>query len=180
MAINARGGLMMDLFAGLKQFSFKTNSVESLAQACENIARIKSDDVQEMASHLQMMIVHYYQDVRRQALFAFFAALVLEVVAVVFFFTAAFMTMNKESATISTISGLLIQIMTGIVFYLYSQSAKQFAGFHICLERANRFMLANSIVEHLSKPEQDSKRAEVITAIINAPMLTLEMLEKGA
>ena len=84
-----------------------------------------------------------------------------------------------ETAALSAVSGLLIQLMTAVVFYLYSQSAKQFAGFHICLERTNRFLLANAMVEHLPEPDRAPKRAEVITTVLNAPMLTLGMLEKG-
>ena len=84
-----------------------------------------------------------------------------------------------QTAALSAISGFLIQIMTAVVFYLYSQAARQFAGFHICLERTNRFLLANSMVENLPEAERASKRAEVITTVVNAPMLTLAMIEKG-
>jgi hypothetical protein len=69
--------------------------------------------------------------------------------------------------------------MTGVVFYLYSQSSKQFGGFHVCLERTNRFVLANAMVEHLPEAERALRRSEVITAVLNAPMLTLAMIEKG-
>jgi len=69
--------------------------------------------------------------------------------------------------------------MTAIEIYLYSQSARRFGGFHVCLEHTNRFLLANAMVEHLPEAERASKRAEVITAVLNAPMLTLAMIEKG-
>jgi len=157
------------------------SAVDTLKAHCEAIAKVSSDNVQEIASLLQKMIVDYYRDVRRQALWAFLAALALEIVAVCFFFYAASAAMkgNTEYTVLNAIFGFLIQIMTGVVFYLYSQSARQFAGFHICLERTNRFLLANAMVEHLPEAEQPSKRAEVITTILNAPMLTLDMVERG-
>jgi hypothetical protein len=155
---------------------------ESLIKQCEKIANIPSDNVQEVASILQKMIASYYVTVRRQALMAFWAALALEIVAVLFFVKAAqiAMTQNAGIVALSALSGSLIQIMTAVVFYLYSRSAKQFGGFHICLERTNRFLLANAMVEHLPESEQVVKRAEVITAVLNAPMLTLEIIERGA
>src|SRR5258705_11264582 len=114
-----------------------------------------SNGVQQIASVLQKMIVSYYQDVRRQALLAFSAALALEVVAVIFFVYAASLTMNgndQKKATLCAVAGLLIQVMTGIVFFLYSQSAKQFGGFHICLALQLPFpKISESMGNHDSK-----------------------------
>ncbi len=163
--------------------SSSTNGIiASLKKNCDEIANMPSNDVQQIASVLQKMIVSYYQDVRRQALLAFSAALALEVVAVIFFVYAASLAMNgndQKKATLCAVAGLLIQVMTGIVFFLYSQSAKQFGGFHICLERTNRFLLANAMVERLPDSEQVPKRAEVITAVLNTPMLTMSIIEGG-
>jgi hypothetical protein len=160
---------------------FRLDTVELLEKHCDEIAAISPGSVQAIASLMQNMIVLYYQDVRRQDLFAFFAALGLEIVAVIFFFRAASAAMGGsiEIAALTAISGFLVQVMTGIVFYLYSQSARQFAGFHICLERTNRFLLADAMVGHLPEAEQSLKRAEVITTVLNAPMLTLAIIEEG-
>jgi hypothetical protein len=166
----------MDVAAGTNT----NDTIARLREHCDKIATIPSDDVQKIASLLQNMIVDYYRDVRRQAFLAFFAAFVLEIVAVLFFFYAAFIAMRGvdiTNAALSAISGLLVQIMTAVVFYLYSQSAKQFAAFHICLERTNRYLLANAMVERLPEGERNSKRAEVITTVLHAPMLTLGILE---
>ncbi len=156
--------------------------IESLVRECDQIAKTAPGDVQAFAGVLQKMIVAYYEDVRRQSQLAFFAALVLEMIAVGFFFYSASIAMTTVAfgtAALSALSGLLIQIMTGVVFYLYSQSSKQFGGFHVCLERTNRFVLANAMVEHLPEAERALRRSEVITAVLNAPMLTLAMIEKG-
>ena len=170
------------MIRALKKPSSDDGGVESLLRHCDDIARTSPDNIQEIASLIQKMIIDYYKDVRRQATFAFGAAFVLELIAVGFFLYAANKAINAsgiQTAALSAISGLLIQIMTAIVFYLYAQAARQFGGFHICLERTNRFLLANSMVEHLPEAERASKRAEVITTVVNAPLLTLSMIEKG-
>jgi len=161
---------------------FGIGPIDALMRHCEEIARTSPDDVQQLASIMQIMIISYYKSVRLQALLAFFAAFILEIVAVVFFFYSASLTMNGriENGVLAATSGFLIQIMTAIVFYLYSQSARQFGGFHICLERTNRFLLANAMTEHLPEADRAAKRAEVITTILNAPMLTLSMIEKAS
>jgi hypothetical protein len=174
----------MDIYTRLEKIFSGTEGEESLIAQCNKIAETKTEDVQQVASILQKMIVSYYQDVRRQARMAFLGAFGLEIIAVCFFLRSASITMKDGSsytgtATISAVSGLLIQVMTAVVFYLYAQSARQFGGFHICLERTNRFLLANSMAEQLPEAERTSKRAEVITAVLNAPMLTLAMIESG-
>jgi hypothetical protein len=161
---------------------FQFLAVSSLKRQCDQIAKAHSDEVHVLAALLQGMIVTYYEDVRRQALFAFFAALFLELIAIGFFFHSASKAMSADTGTValSAVSGLLIQLITAVVFYLYAQSARQFAAFHTCLERTNRFLLANAMVEHLPEEQRASKRSDVITAIINAPMLTLAMIEKNS
>lgn len=62
--------------------------------------------------------------------------------------------------------------------YLYLQTARQFAAFHTCLERTNRFLMANAMCEHLGE-RQDEMRAELIRTIANAPLLTQNLLQKG-
>jgi hypothetical protein len=159
-----------------------TGSGRSLEAQCDEIAQASPDDVRKIAGILQKMIVSYYEDVRRQALMAFVVALVLEIVAVVFFGFAAYRAMGDTkiaTAGFSALAGFLIQMMTAVVFYLYSQSAKQFGAFHICLERTNRFLLANAMVENLPEAERTARRAEVIITILQAPMLTLSMIERG-
>jgi hypothetical protein len=159
---------------------FLREPIDALEAYCDKIADASPNDVKEVARIMLKMIVSYYRDVRWQALLSFIAALVLEVIAVLFFLYAVdLMKGHPEAATLTTVAGVVVQVMTGVVFYFYSQSARQFAGFHICLERTNRFLLANAIVENLPEPERNTKRGEVVTTVLNAPMLTLAMIEKG-
>jgi hypothetical protein len=147
-----------------------------------NISRTP-DDIQQIGSLFLQIIIHYYKDVRRQAALAFIVAFVFEIAAVGFFVFSANAAMRGgtiTTAALSAVSGLLIQIMTGVVFYLYSQSARQFGAFHICLERTNCFLLAHSMTEHLPEAERVAKQAEIITVIVNAPMLTPEITEKAS
>jgi hypothetical protein len=161
--------------------AYMTGGGATLITECDKIAEISPNDTQQVASILQRMIVSYYQDVRQQALMAFLVAVGLEIVAVFFFVLSAIAAIfSQHIAVLTTVSGLLVQVMTGIVFYLYRLSAKQFGGFHICLERTNRFLLANAMAGQLPEAECASKRAEVVTAVLNAPMLTLAIMEQQA
>jgi hypothetical protein len=148
---------------------------------CDSIAKASTGDVHVIASLLLRMIICYYADVRRQAILAFLAALGLEAIAVGFFFFSIVRVMDEgiDFNILGIVAGALVQVMTAVVFYLYSQTARQFWAFHICLERTNRFLLANAIVGSLPEAEKAAKRSEIISTMLNAPMLTMALIEKG-
>jgi hypothetical protein len=81
------------------------------------------------------------------------------------------------NAWIGVVAGALTQVISAISFYLYGRAARQFATFHICLERTSRYLLANTLCENLGPPLRDKVRHELIGVISNAPMLTLDTME---
>ena len=66
-----------------------------------------------------------------------------------------------------------MQVISGINFYLYARAARQFSSFHICLERANRFLLVAMLCRELDAPDRAEMRKKLIQAMLDAPMLTL-------
>lgn len=157
--------------------------LEALHEHCQALANTSSGDTHEIGSLLFHMILNYYQDVREQAQQSFFCALGAAIVGTVFFVYAAWQTMAEpglDQAYISLIAGALIQVISGISFYLYFRTAKQFSSFHICLERTNRFLLANTLCQNLESPERkDAMREALIKTVADAPMLTLDILDQG-
>ncbi len=78
---------------------------------------------------------------------------------------------SGDKASISFLAGSVIQVISGINFYLYFKAARQFASFHICLERTNRFLVANSICMDVGcTVKRDEIRTELIEIIARAPM----------
>jgi len=81
---------------------------------------------------------------------------------------------------ISLIVGALIQVISMINFYLYAKASRQFAAFHLCLERTHRFLLANSLCENLKNQDhKDEARCALIDLIAQAPMLTEDVINAG-
>ena len=164
-------------------FTNKREPFERLHAHCEAIAKASPGNTQVMRALLLEMMLDYYQDVRNQAQQSFLCALGAAIIGTLFFVYAAGQSMSEpgiDNAYISLIAGALIQVISGISFYLYFRAARQFSSFHICLDRANRFMLANTLCENLELADRkDVMRKELIKIIANAPMLTLDILEKG-
>jgi hypothetical protein len=98
------------------------------------------------------MMLRYYQDVRYQALQSFWSALGAAIAGLVFFVCATSQAMSDDGrlrSIVSVLAGALSQFIAGVNFYLYFKASRQFASFHICLERTNRFLLANTMCENL-------------------------------
>jgi len=155
----------------------KARPLQELQDACKEVANIGPGDIHKMASLLQQMSLNYYQDVRRQAQQSFYSALVAAIIGTsLFLYAAWYMLWRPDShssyAYISWIAGALVQLISAINFYLYAKTAHQFSGFHVCLERTNRFLLANALCEKLDVKHKDKMRVELIRVIANAPMLT--------
>jgi len=157
-------------------FRMSVRPLKELQRECEEVATAPPGDTHRIASLMQQMSLHYYTDVRRQAQQSFRSALAAAAVGTLFFLLAAWYGMaNDQKAWIGIVAGALTQVIAGINFYLYGRAARQFATFHICLERTNRYLLANTLCENLTPPLRDQVRHELIQVVSNAPMLTLEM-----
>ncbi len=155
--------------------------LQQLKVHCEEMAHIPRGDTHKMASLLQKMSLNYYEDVRKQAQQSFYSALAAAVVGTFFFFYAAWHMMPQpgntaSNAYISLIAGALVQVISAINFYLNARAARQFSGFHVCLERTNRFLLANTLCANLGDDHKGDMRMELIRVIANAPMLTFDIL----
>ena len=85
-----------------------------------------------------------------------------------FFIIAAGFALSEKNAlgaTLAAISGAVVEIVAGIVFYLYGKTTSQLGDFHGRLERLQRYLLANSICESLGETERDKVRADLIREI---------------
>jgi hypothetical protein len=112
---------------------------------------------------------------------SFYAALILAVAGTgILFWAIKLMMDNKvQGSQLSLLAGVVIQVISGVIFYLYSRTAKQLFTFHVCLERSNRFLLANDLCENIKGGENDEMRKELIRFIATAPLLSQNLLDNG-
>jgi hypothetical protein len=59
------------------------------------------------------------------------------------------------ASIVPLIAGAVVNVVSGVVFYLYGQTTLQLSACHGRLEVLQRYLLANSICEHLSETERD-------------------------
>jgi hypothetical protein len=159
-------------------FQFRSRSLE-LKESCARIATAEPGNTRAMAAHLNQMILDYYADVLSQANKSFWSAVLFGGVGVLFFFWAAYRSMasgpTNSAASSGVIGGAIVQAISGIQFFIYSRASRQFASFHICLERMNRFLVADTICDNLQNSSaKETARIELIHLVATAPMLVLD------
>lgn len=159
-------------------FPFRSRSV-LLEETCARIATAEPGNTRAMAAHLNQMILDYYADVLSQANKSFWSAVLFGGVGVLFFFWAAYKSIGSgptsSAATAGVIGGAIVQAISGVQFFIYSRASRQFASFHICLERMNRFLVADTICDNLQNgSEKEAARIELIHLVATAPMLVLD------
>ena len=150
-----------------------------LEKTCQQLGATPVGETQQIASVFLKASIPFYEDIRKQARASFQSALFAALVGIVFFIYALYAAMHSGSSSVkvSVIAGALIQVIAGINFYLYANVSKQFFAFHTCLERIDRFMIANSLCENLcSSAKKDQMRSELVRMIAGASLLTFDMI----
>lgn len=138
------------------------------AKIVERISTASPGDVQSIAGSQIALLLQYYGTVLEQARQSFRWALIAAGAGFAFLLAAVGFLLGQaaiEVAVISTIAGVVVEVISGLNFYLYGQTTKQLASYHLSLERTQRFLLANSICEALEGDERQKARADLVKLI---------------
>jgi len=160
----------------------------NLETACADlIGAMNEGKIGDIVAKHETLILHYYKDVQDQAKQSFGTAksvskigfwVLISTLAYVLIFDALshfrLPNMTGGSLTVAGVgvaSGILIEFIAGVSFWLYSRGARQFGAFHICLERTHRYLLAYKIAEQIGARKDETLR-DLVCMMANAPMIT--------
>lgn len=138
-----------------------------LEKSLEFLAKADPQDVQAIAVSQISLLHSYYKTVLGQAQNSFIFATVAATVGILIF-VYSFAGQSKDNASLKgVISGAIVEVISGIGFYLYSKSSDQMAKFHEQLTITQRFLLANSVCESLESESKQKTRSDLVKAIAN-------------
>jgi hypothetical protein len=140
-----------------------------------DVSNIDPANVQEVAGSQLLIISGYYKSVLRQAQQSFLAALIAAFVGFLFFIAAVSFLLLERPASISyisLISGALVEVISGVNFYLYARASEQLVTFHVRLDRTQNILLANSVCENLEGEIKQQTRSELVRMIASIPVIT--------
>ncbi len=137
----------------------------------------KADSVQEIAASQTKILSNYYLLVLDQADRSFLWAIIASAVGLIFFVAAITFLLLQESldvAVVSLISGALIEIISGINFYLFNKTTSQFNDFHIRLESTQKFLLGNSMCDGLDETTKQETLSNLIHTMIETKKVKVD------
>jgi hypothetical protein len=77
----------------------------------------------------------------------------------------ALATNKVNAAIISALGGGIVEVISGLNFWLYTKVAGQLDAFHVRLERMQRFLLANSVAQGLTGEERERAISSLVSTI---------------
>ena len=142
-------------------------------QVTKDFEKTKIEDTKKILNIQMEMAGNYYKSVLRQANISFISALIFAGIGVLIFFsTIVFMEFGKPgsitTAGISVIGGVLVQVLSGINFYMCGRASTQLLTFHKSLDRLQNFVLANSICEGSGEKEKAVTCSQLVLIIASS------------
>lgn len=141
---------------------------EQFEDSLQQLSNVDTREIQQVvASQLKIMNA-YYTLVLDQARRSFTWALVAAAIGLVFFIGAVgviLLLQLENVAIISVISGAIIEVVSGINFFLYGKTSLQLGEFQSRLDQTQRFLLADSVCERLDGDVQQQARKKLVEVI---------------
>lgn len=112
----------------------------------------------------------YYNEVKRHTVYSFSFTLAVGLVGFSLIVVGIFLGYDGERMTtayLAGISGILIEFISGVFFYLYNKTVKQLKLYHDNLIDLQNTLLSFQLIERVSKPEdKDSIISKIVDYLI--------------
>lgn len=141
-----------------------------VAAAIDVLKKTETQNVQEIAASQIELLDEYHKIVLEQSRRSFISALVAAIFGLGFFLGAVISILSSKEfnvAIISVLSGALVEVISGVNFYLYAKTTVQMAEFQSRLDMTQRFLLANSICENLEGDFKQKTRSQLVLKIVD-------------
>jgi hypothetical protein len=152
-----------------------------IQDAISTLSKADPDNVQEIAASQFQLLTVYHETALDQSRKSFFLSVVGAGLGLMFFMAAAgiaLLTRNTTVALIPVISGAVVEVIAGIVFFLYGKTTAQLSEFHGRLETLQRYVLANSMCGGLDGDERNKARAALIREMAKNTMPEHGLLDR--
>jgi len=147
----------------------------TVKESIDRISKVDTKNVQEVVASQVELLNNYYEVVLDQAKKSFRWALIAAGIGLAFFIAAvSFLLIANlgKIAVICIVCGALIEVISGINFFLYSRTAAQLSEFHFRLDTTQRFLLANSVCEGIDEDHKNTARANLVNIIASGSHVT--------
>jgi hypothetical protein len=145
--------------------------------ACAELARMDRVETHAIAALLQRIMLGYYADIRKQAQWSLYAAIIAMLLGTGLFVAGLVdATRTGETGQVRywMIAGSIVVLVAAICFFSYARASRRLAGFYVGLERTNRFILADALCQQLDESRRNVARQSLVDVVAQASMLTMD------
>jgi len=138
-------------------------------QAVEEVAKADPNNVQEVAASLLSIINSYYESGLQQSQRSFTWSLRWGGIGLAFLIAAVGVLLFRQPTEVAYASGIgaaIEGLLAGSYLLLYKHASDQLATFRVSMERTQQLLLANSMCEMLEGEVKQTKRAELISRMV--------------
>lgn len=142
----------------------------------------KSDDVIDLMLKNVRELREYYIISKRQATNAFSASLIVCFLGFTVYIAgiAVFVFSGENELLLTTISGTIVEVISGLFFWLYRHAIKQLNIYHQRLGTTEKYLTAIRLVDKMGQDKHDDMYRHIIECVlIDNRMQSKEENEKG-
>ena len=147
-----------------KEISEAVKNLDVLAEKSEEENRDIRTLMFENLKELKEFYVICKQQIRKSfsaAMFSCFAGFVLFVFAVIIFLLGG----NNSASLMAGLSGTIVEIVSGLYFWMYRETSKQLGKYHKRLEATEKYLIALQIIETLPEGNRNEQYGKLIDYI---------------
>lgn len=128
----------------------------------------KSDDVIDLMLKNVRELREYYIISKRQATNAFSASLIVCFLGVVIYIVGivAFIISGENALLLSTIAGTIVEVISGLFFWLYSHAIKQLNIYHQRLGTTEKYLTAIRLVDKMEQDKHNEMFKHIIECVL--------------
>ncbi len=143
-----------------KEIKEKIEIVKEFAEEQTNVIDLMLKNVSELRE--------YYVISKNQARRSFSAALTICFLGIIIYSFGIISTvfLNSDASIITLISGTVVEVISGLFFWLYVQASKQLDIYHKRLASTEKYLTAISLVDKMSEAEKDRQYEWIIRKIV--------------
>jgi len=128
----------------------------------------KSDDVIDLMLKNVRELREYYIISKRQATNAFSASLIVCFLGFIVYIAgiAVFVISGENALLLTTISGTIVEVISGLFFWLYRHAIKQLNIYHQRLGTTEKYLTAIRLVDKMGQDKHDDMYKHIIECVL--------------
>ncbi len=128
----------------------------------------KSDDVIDLMLKNVRELREYYIISKRQATNAFSASLIVCFLGFIVYIAgiAVFVISGENELLLTTISGTIVEVISGLFFWLYRHAIKQLNIYHQRLGTTEKYLTAIRLVDKMGQDKHDDMYKHIIECVL--------------